>query len=224
MSKSSDIRNAAWRRRIAHLLHFTQLRNLPTIVEHGIMPRSDLYQTDFMAMASAEGRLDGNDAAISVSITGANYRLFEGKRMRNATVPWVFLLLEPEILWKHECAFHRRNAAKKKERGETGYLGGPYAFELMFEDGSGPALFRGNSYRVETGIPDHLPTYSDAEVQVFGAIPPTLIKAAWVEKADFVEGVQALLDKLPGRKRAVVSGEFSHISNGYDHWLAPPIN
>ena len=84
-----------------------------------------------------------------------------------------------------------------------------------------PVLFRGTNYRAETGIPKHLPTHSEAEVQVLGCIAPGLIRAAQVETADIAEGVRALLNRLGGPERTTWAEEFKVVSNDYDWWLAP---
>lgn len=227
MGKQSDIKNEVQRRGIDQVLHFTQLRNLPTIVEHGLLPRTVLAAAPFAYCPSADYRLDDNDHAVSVSITAVSHWLFKGKRDRRSPGPWVVLVLEPRILWELECLFHRCNAASNMERDRGGYLGGPFGLQRMFWETDDnrrdtPTLFKGQDYRVETGIPPHLPTLSEAEVQVLQPIPAEVIAAAWVERDDLAEAARAELSRLPGRARPVLCGAFTPVDNGYDTWLATP--
>lgn len=227
MGKQSDIRNEVVSRGISQALHFTQLRNLQTIVEHGLLPRDRLKVTDFTAYLSAEHRLDGADHAVSVSITAVDHWLFKGKRDKCAPVPWVVLVIDPRILWENDCLFHRCNAASNAEMNWRGYLGGPFGLQRMFWETDEkrrdtPALFKGQDYRGETCLPPYLPTLSEAEVQVLNPIPPGHIKAAWVENEYLVEQARAKLSRLPGPPRPVLSGPFAPVSNGYDTWLATP--
>jgi hypothetical protein len=89
----------------------------------------------------------------------------------------------------------------------------------MFLDDLPSPLFKGTSYRLETGIPDFLTTSPDAEVQVLEPIAPEAIFHAWVERSDLAEAVQAELNRLPGPERDVSVQEFQpRFSNGYAAW------
>ena len=82
---------------------------------------------------------------------------------------------------------------------------------------------QGYVYRAETGIPNHLPTYSAAEVQVFTPICPDLILGAWVwvNEMRLAKAVQEQLDKLSQPERETYVGQFKIFNNGYDVWLEP---
>lgn len=96
----------------------------------------------------------------------------------------------------------------------SGYLGGPWGFSRMFAgDGRPP------------GIPDCLPTYPDAEVQVFEPILPEMILELWIDRPDFAEALQAELNRLPGAERNVVRcSSWPIFQNGYREWLMPSAN
>ncbi|RWJ74644.1 MAG: DUF4433 domain-containing protein [Mesorhizobium sp.] len=219
MDFRKKIRQEAVQRRIPYLVHFTQVRNLASIVTHGLLSREDLLTRGLGAFVSARDRLDEKDEAISVSISAINLEMFKAKQEAWGRSAWVVLLLDPSILWTHNCRFLSRNAARRAMKEHRGFLGGPWGFSQMFLDDLPPPLFKGTSYRLETGIPDFLTTCPDAEVQVLEPIAPETIFHAWVERSDLAEAVQAELDRLPGPERDVSLQEFQpRFSNGYAEW------
>nr|WP_256476570.1 DarT ssDNA thymidine ADP-ribosyltransferase family protein [Siccirubricoccus soli] len=203
-------------------MHFTQAHNLPGIVKHGLLSRARLRECDDVnAYASSQCRLDEQDGAISVSISAINLEMFWAKDRACGQPYWVVLLLDPSILWTHRCVFHRRNAATKDMRDHRGRRDGPWGFSEMFSDKHRPPMFKGESYRAETGIPSFLPTYPDAEVQVFDPILPDLIQGAWVDQEDLAKAVQEQLDQLPGPERTTYLRPFLKFTNGHEGWLVP---
>src|SRR3546814_1182309 len=65
------------------LLHFTKAANLAGIVKHGLWPRRNLAAAEHLAYASDYGRLDGNEDAVSVSISRVNEPMFAAKRRKS---------------------------------------------------------------------------------------------------------------------------------------------
>jgi len=219
MGYREDIRHEAALRGIQYLVHFTQFGNLPSIVTHGLLSRADLLARGFGAFASASHRLDEEYEAISVSISAINNAMFKAKQKTCVRTNWVVLLLDPSILWTHNCRFCSRNAAKQTMMGHRGRLDGPWGFRQMFLDETSHPQFQGASYRTETGIPDCLTTHPDAEVQVFGPIPPESILCARVERRNLAEAVQAELNRLPGPERDVHVQEFKpRFWNDHSAW------
>jgi len=90
--------------------------------------------------------------------------MFMAKQQSVGHPHWVILLLDPSILWTHRCRFLSRNAGKKEIKNHRGFLGGPWGFSEIFADDGRPS-----------GMPDCLPTYPDAEVEVFEPILPEMI-------------------------------------------------
>ncbi|TGQ28515.1 DUF4433 domain-containing protein [Mesorhizobium sp. M00.F.Ca.ET.216.01.1.1] len=68
------IRHEAVRRGIPYLVHFTQAWNLPSIVTHGLLSRTELAERNLNVFLSDRSRLDEKDEAISVSISGSTAR------------------------------------------------------------------------------------------------------------------------------------------------------
>lgn len=133
--------------------------------EHGI----NYFPTDTMRL---DDRLDG----ISLSIESINESMYQAKK-REYRIGWGVLQIEPSILWTHECRFCWVNAASNEIRKKTGFIGGPWAFERMFEDYN----MGGKSVRAARSRANYMPTNNDAEVQVLEPIHPSLIRGVIVQ-------------------------------------------
>jgi hypothetical protein len=168
-------------RGIEHVLHFTLLENLSGIAKHGLHSRSVLQHADYDAFASDVDRLDGQDGAISVSISCYYPKMFEAKRYRSGGASWVILSFDPSILWNHHCLFYRYGAATSATKYEHGKRYGGFALERIFADCSVNLDERGTGFREAHGLPSNWPTFPETEVQVMGSITPDYLLGAWVE-------------------------------------------
>lgn len=214
ISYAAEIQSEANKRGIQGLLHFTQIWNLPGIVTHGLLSRVDLNARGLDAYGSSAYRHDRKNQAISLSISAIYPKMFMAKQQEVGHPHWVVLVLDPSILWTHRCRFLYRNAGKSELKRRTSFLGGPWGFCQIFA----------NDGRL-SGMPDCLPTYPDAEVQVFEPILPELILEAWVDRLDFAEAVQAELDRLPGAERHVIKcSAWPLWQSGGRAWLIPTEN
>jgi hypothetical protein len=87
----------------------------------------------------------------------------------------VVLELDARVLWELDCAFCTANAssdAVRKVPIDTRRQ--PRCFEAMFDD----VQHKGSVVkRADLPIPTHYPTHPQAEVLVFGTIPPSFIQA-----------------------------------------------
>jgi hypothetical protein len=119
-------------RQIDDVLHFTRLENLSNILEQGLRTRSDLANADFDVYASDPCRLDGEDCAVSVSISCYFPRMFEAKRYRAGNKPWAILVLHPNLLWNYHCLFFRQGAATNATKYDSGKEYGGFALEKLF--------------------------------------------------------------------------------------------
>lgn len=179
-------------RQIEHVLHFTRLENLPFILQHGLRSRSELVDADFLVCPSARNRMDDEDCAASVSISCYYPKMFAAKRQAAGEASWIFLFLDPSLLWALPCRFHAQGVATNAVGQEIGAKNGGWALQRLFAEssiGSG-----GEGLRAKVGLPTSFPTFASAEVQVMNAIHPDYIRGVWGETCEIRDEAEAILD------------------------------
>ena len=188
------IQTAVQDRGIGALYHFTWGENLPSILEHGFLSREDLIEAKITHWYTDDARWDNTAHAISFSIDSLNFSMFDAKR-RDLRHGWIYLSVSREVLWTHSCRFCHVNASSREMRDKKTFLGGPWGFERMFQDeqiGFKEPHWR----RVEYEIPDNLPTWNDAEVQVLEQVDRSLIQGVYVGSERAKESAEAMISKL----------------------------
>lgn len=163
------------------LMHFTRARNVPSILENGLLSRKDLEVQGYNnATFNDSSRFDDCRDAICLSVSFPNYQMFY--RFRNQIhEPWIVICIDVRALWELDCAFCRENAASNdirritiEQRKEVS------SFASMFSDHVGGGYM---ARRDQLNIPNHYPTHPQAEVLVFGRIDPSYFQA--IHFADF---------------------------------------
>lgn len=174
-NNKEQIKARAEERGIEWLVHFTHIKNLGSILKHGIIPRLQTEQLN----ESSRGefifpdsyRADGKNASC-LSIMFPNNKMLWHKRQEYSDERWVFLLLRPDILWECDCAFYPTNAAsaglnhQPVEKFKTAA-----AFEAMFGD----TVIRETRFGIQhisrpPALKAYLPTDVQAEILVFNNI------------------------------------------------------
>ena len=176
MNRTSNIKQICHNRGIKILVHFTPIENLRRILGEGLLSRNALERRlDQQPTFNDQNRLDKHPEAICLSIGFPNYKMFF-KYASEKQSQWVVLLLDAKLLWELDCAFCQENAASNavytiplKERKK------PDALNNMFIDYDSIS-------RQSLSIPDHYPTYPQAEVLVCNPIP-----VAYIKKVHFYE-------------------------------------
>lgn len=164
-----EIQAYSQERLIPHLLHFTRLDNLPSILQHGLLAVSEHGGLRNAPVINDELRLDGHLDGTSLSIGFPNYLMFNRYKLLPNT-EWVVLVIDPSVLWTKDCGFCQRNAA-------TGLIAGQQldalrtlaAFQGMF------AEIEELGTRQEMRLLSYDPTDPQAEVLVFNQIEQNLI-------------------------------------------------
>ena len=161
------IQSIAQARDIPYLVHFTRAANLPSIMEHGLVPRDQAIAYGYDPRINDKRRLDGRIGATSLSIGFPNECMFYKYRMQNPFEHWVVLIIDPSILWRKRCIFARRNAAHHTIRDLPAQtLAAATELAGMFDEIDGIASRR------EQRLRNYDPTDVQAEVMVFDTIEP----------------------------------------------------
>lgn len=151
-------------RNIQHLIHFTDVRHLESILVHGLVPRNLLPQLPKQAFPNDPYRLDGHPDSVSLSISFPNDKMLY-KYRRNTDKVYCILVLDASILWELDVAFCCLNAASAEiSRRPIEQLKTAAAFSEMFQEQDGQRS------REEQQLRDVDPTDVQAEVLVFDTI------------------------------------------------------
>lgn len=193
-------------RGITLLLHFTQVCNLDSILQRGILPRNMLIGEDGVRF-NDQYRFDGTDA-VCLSISYPNYKMFFRLRQESPDAEWVVLAVRPRALWMLPCAFCATNAASATitaiplaQRRTLAALQGLYADW-------------GGKNRAVLAIPDNYPTNPQAEVLMLEGVPRDYILGVIVPNIPLKN---RLLARYPGLAVKHVPQYFGP-RHDYIHW------
>ena len=187
-SDAAAIRQIAVERQVPHLVHFTSLSNLESILRHGLQPLEETTKNGITPVVNDILRLDGRKHATSTSVAFPNSSMFWKYRQESPDSKWVVLLISPSVLWTHQCYFCNRNAASSWISRQTAKeLMTPASFDAMFDE-----LDAGTSREMQKLNPFD-PTNPQAEVMVLGVIPPEAITTVVFDDPALVDGYFSLL-------------------------------
>lgn len=172
-------------RQINYLVHFTKLKNLRSIMKHGLVPRNDHDSLNINACYNDMYRFDDRLDATSCSITFPNDKIFMKFREQYPNEKWVVILLDAEVILAKEniCEFCMTNAANKIMRSQSGFE--LRHFQNMFKDEIIVKKLDGtDNICVRKNIPDSFTTDVQAEILIRGNIEKKYIqKVAFETKA-----------------------------------------
>lgn len=180
----------AYEKHIEEFVHFTNERNLLSILKRGVLSRKMLQDNNIPFEYNDELRLDGMAEAISLSVTSPNYRMFYKYRMTKSA-NWVVIAFDAQELLNYNCSFYRTNAGssdsyqfKKENRKNL------QSFEEMFSD------WDPYHCRYALGLGDNEPTNPQAEVMVFDEIPISCISRIVFQNETHLKAYIPFLSKL----------------------------
>ena len=163
------VKKYAKERKIPHLVHFTNIKNLESIIEYGLVPRDLLEDIEGESYINDPHRFDGHADSVSLSIAFPNCQMFYSL-WNGSSEQYCILGLHPEVLWNYECAFCKHNAADNLISGQNiNDLKSVSAFEGMYDE------FPWVRSRVDQKLKPYDPTDVQAEVLVFDIIDPKYI-------------------------------------------------
>ena len=162
---------AATRRNIKGLVHFTRIDALSHLPKYGLLSRLACGALGVPCTENDDERFDHLLDHISLSISWPNWQLFYRFRKSTSTTDeaWCVLVLHPNVIWTLDCIFTAENAASSREshlsiEDRQGVSG----FARLFDDSGVAGL---GLTRTQLGIPDHMPTSHQAEVLARRCVP-----------------------------------------------------
>lgn len=176
MDNKFRIKCFATGRNIQHLTHFTNIKNIDTIMQYGLLTRKYMNDNKISYIYNDAYRYDDLEDSISVSVTFPNYKMFYKLRMDNPYERWAVLVLKALPILELDCVFCRTNAANDEMREIPVCERKRFsAFQDMFYE-------RNDISRAGLRLPDNFTTDPQAEILVCHNIPSDWIEKICVEK------------------------------------------
>ena len=174
---------------IEEFVHFTNEKNLPSILKTGVLSRKALLEKNIPFDYNDEKRLDGMLEAISLSVTSPNYKMFYKYRTLKNEANWVVIVFDPQKILEYQCAFFRANAGSRDSmQQDRENAHSVTAFAEMFSD------WDICHPRWSLGLAKNEPTNPQAEVMVFNEIPLSCIDRIVFQKESQYKKYCAILE------------------------------
>lgn len=203
------MKKAVQSRDIKYVWHFTRLSNLESILNEGLMSRSELELRDNPPAFNDESRFDMQRDAICCSVGHPNYKMFYALRKQHSSEEWIVLALKPDVLWEKDCAFCVENAASNNVTCiPIESRKGVDAFNRLFDE------IEGKPSRKELGISDACPTHPQAEILIFGSVELKYIIASICQSKSTEKKLKSTFD---GFEFLYHQALFS-ARKDYEHW------
>jgi hypothetical protein len=215
--ESVERRQAVWRaaseRGVEHLVHFVDIRAVPSILRNGVIPRLTLLEDGHRFCGTDEQRRDGCPNGTCCSVSFPNSLYFSRARIDPSRTFAVLKLGARDVLLGHRCGFYWMNAAANEFwRYRLFHAGPPYAARLdvdveryfrercsehRFKEMFAEVLPDGQRRVPET--PRFCPTHLQAEVIVFGIISSACIEEIVLENERDMERCGKMINASPPR-------------------------
>lgn len=198
---------------IRFLVHFTQAKNLKSIVKYGILPKNELSSRCINHAKNDKYRIDGYHDSSSFSIEWPNYKMFYPLRL-NSDTDWVVIGINKNVLWNKECIFCWDNAASSEiirtpRESMVGTSGLLRLYEEVLEKPTRREI-------TNSGVRESQPINPQSEVLISGCVEPSNIFAIGVEnKYTYEKYKETVPDSIPLQ----VKEWLFKPRQDYEHWL-----
>ena len=177
-------------RGVEYFVHFTPEENIPSILQHGIIPREDLSAHRIDARCPDQSRSDNHLDYSSFSVSFPNYRVMYSKRH---DMKFVILCIDPRIILDFpisDISYLPTNAANQSLPKEIEDYIGFSAAEGIFSETAYNHKTGASCQRSELNIPVEFSTDPQAEVFVRATVEPSYIQKIICQ--DNSQGLQIL--------------------------------
>lgn len=113
--ENDELKNYIEQKDIKKLIHFTDSRNLESILKYGLLSKNELDRLNFTYKFNDDKRLDGCLDFISLSVTKPNIFLLQSFLKRRIILNPILLEIDVSMLWKenNDRIYCQTNAATK---------------------------------------------------------------------------------------------------------------
>lgn len=161
---------------ITRLLHFTDEKNIDSILKYGILPRENLVSNAIDYVFNDENRIDGYPDSICLSVENPNDRLLKAFKQRFPERKFKLITINPAILYSSfimngdrlsltKRLYCNYNAAAKRTLKSADDI------KIMYSEVVQTYWLTYTRHN----LPENMPTSSQAEILFFGIIPPEFI-------------------------------------------------
>lgn len=195
---------------INHVIHFTNVMNLKSILANGLITRHELNNNSIEFHHNDNYRFDGFTNSVSCSIERPNYKMLYKLRMNNRDSEWVIIILNKSVLWEKNCAFFETNAASAKMREKPiNQRQNQITFDSLFGE------LNWSHPRADLNIPDSYPTDPQAEILIFDTIESGYISHVILEDG---RRINESIEKRYPSIRFQNHKPFFSPRRDYEHW------
>ena len=217
-------------RGVEYFVHFTPEENIPSILQHGIIPREDLSAHRINAVCPDQSRSDNHLDYSSFSVSFPNYRVMYSKRRysKRHDMKFVILCIDPRIILDFpisDISYLPTNAANQSLPKEIEEYIGFSAAEGIFSETAYNHKTGASCQRSELNIPDEYTTDPQAEVFVHATVEPKYIREIICK--DNSQGLQ-ILDLLCEhgleeywREKTFIYEAYFDMRSDYKFWKSP---
>lgn len=167
-------------RKVNHLLHFTEVSNLKSILGIGLINREFLTENKIDFKKSDDMRLDFLAGAISLSIAFPNNKMLDFKKTYSQSTEYIVIEVSLNILYEKDSnyVFMPGNAARSDLKNDA------MEFPENYVGLTGLSrMFPPKSYRNKKNIVASIPLDIQAEILFFNDIKPEKIQRIHFEKS-----------------------------------------
>jgi len=180
MKKKDEILEIIKQRNITQLIHFTNKKNINSIIKNGLLNNDELKRRGLDYISNDPERREKWTYAISLSITNKNSDLYDAFKYRQklSDNDFTIIKINPMVIVEHECFFCDTNAAShtfnhyRDNEDEIGILKSSLMFKKMFKKVVIKHMYNSSGKIIRSKHKPNETTCPGAEICLIGNIPP----------------------------------------------------
>ena len=212
-------------RGVEYFVHFTPEENIPSILQHGIIPREDLSAHRIDARCPDQSRSDNHLDYSSFSVSFPNYRVMYSKRH---DMKFVVLCIDPRIILDFpisNISYLPTNAANQSLPKEIEEYIGFSVAEGIFSETAYNHKTGASCQRSELNIPVEFSTDPQAEVFIRATVEPSYIQKIICEDTIQRQRIRDVLCEHglqnPWKEKTVYDEDLFDKRSDYKFWKSP---